>query len=102
MPPSWKKKLDRPHLRPTEYQWGARKGRAWAEDEEVCARFLRHCGLTNKDIGQILHRSTASVDGKIGYRAGGEQYARFFQDNRHVIAKQFGEMADNYETRGTA
>jgi hypothetical protein len=46
----------------------SRRGRPWSSDDEACAAFLCHCGMSNESIGKILHRSTKSVQGKIGYQ----------------------------------
>ncbi len=34
----------------------------------MVARFLRHCGMTDDAIGEILDRSNRSVEAKIGYQ----------------------------------
>ena len=85
----------------TSKNWGNRKGRPWTNSDVECANFLRHCGLTNTDIGSILNRSEASVTGKIGYVAC-RKYAKFYERLRPIIAKQIGAMADDFQTVGNA
>ena len=67
--------LHRTH--PTKYKWGLRHGAPWPDDDVVCARFLRHCGMNDEAIGAVFGRSKRSVRHKIGpARKHGK---RFFQ-----------------------
>lgn len=81
--------------------WGNRRGRPWAADDETCARFLRHCGLTDTDIGQILRRTARSVEAKIGYQRERE-YAVIYEAARSTAAHSLGHLADSYLTTATA
>ena len=89
---------------PILWNWGKRRGRVWTDSDVECARFLRHCDLTNKDIGEILKRSTASIDAKIGY-VGQQPYVSstaFYESARAVIGRTWGDAADNFQTIGNA
>ena len=81
----------------------ARRGRPWTEDDLICAKFLRHCGLSNEDIGKVLKRSKPSIDGKIG-PSGKSCYHRatLFEDVRPAAARILGAIADDFQTVGTA
>lgn len=46
-----------------------RRGKPWTDEEVACARFLRHCGMTDDGIASVLGRTKASIIGKIGYVA---------------------------------
>lgn len=85
--------------------WGRKRGKPWTESDVECALFLRHCGLTNKDIGRVLKRSTPSIDGKIGYvghQPYGNTTATFYERARPIIGKTWGDIADNPPCAGTA
>lgn len=84
-----------------------RRGRLWTEDEVICAKFLRHCGMADKDIGEILGgRSAASVAGKIGNGTHRpfvvNATGALFEAARAGAAKMLGQAADEFETRGRA
>lgn len=86
---------------PTEWNWGRRRGKPWTCSDEECARFLRHCGLTDKDIAEILGRTVASVIGKIGY-VGKQPYVKHYETLRPAMAKTWGDIADNMPCAGAA
>lgn len=46
-----------------------RRGKPWTTDDVICARFMRHCGMSDAQIGAVLKRSAASIAGKIGHQA---------------------------------
>lgn len=81
--------------------WGNRRGRPWADDDEICARFLRHCGLTDADIGQILKRSARSVEAKIGYQRDREHVV-IYEGARPAAAHELGCLADSFLAIATA
>lgn len=70
---------------PTTWKWGDRRGRAWTEDEVTEARFMRHCGMKDRAIGDVLKRSTKSVRGKIGYVAT-RKYTKSFKQAPRLAA----------------
>lgn len=93
--------MKRTQKHPLLWDWGLRRGRPWHDDDETCARFLRHCGLTDSDIGQILKRSARSVEAKIGYQRDRE-YVVIYEAARSAAAREMGHMADSYLAIATA
>jgi hypothetical protein len=57
----------RKQTHPTQWDWGQRRGAPWTDDDVVCALFMRHCGLKDPAIAEVLHRSEKSIRAKIGY-----------------------------------
>ena len=55
------------HTHPVTWKWGARRGRPWTDDDYICAKWLRHLGLHDVAIGEVLGRSQKSIRAKIGY-----------------------------------
>ncbi len=86
---------------PSLWAWGQRRGNPWTEDDKTCAMFLRHCGMSDKDIGAILHRSARSVEYKIGYLRQRE-YAVVHEAARPALARELGRLADSYLATTTA
>ena len=89
MPP----RAGQPQKHPTKIKWGSRRGRPWTDDDVTCAQFLRHCGLADADIGEVLNRSAASVTGKIGYFTD-MPYFKSHEAARPLAAKELGNHAD--------
>jgi len=82
-----------------------RRGSPWNDEDLGCARFMRHCGMSDADIGRELGRSAASVAGKLGYIAKQQTYcvnAGLYESARPAAARKLGQLADDYECRGTA
>lgn len=86
---------------PTLWAWGSRRGRPWTSDDETCAKFLRHCGMTDEDIGEILNRSARSIEYKIGYERDREHVV-IYQAARPALARELGRWADSYLATTTA
>lgn len=91
---------------PTRWNWGQRRGRPWTTSDVECARFLRHCGLTDKDIGEVLKRTEAAIIAKIGYAGSQPYYANtttaFYESARPTIGRTWGNLADEFPCVGTA
>lgn len=90
----------------SQWNWGKRTGRPWTDSDIESALFLRHCGLTNADIGQALNRSTQAINLKIGYVPTIRQGAVKYDVERAVHAQLMGRMIDRVvarlPARGTA
>lgn len=62
-------------------------------DNEICARFLRHCGMAERDIETILGLPAAPTK---------PDHLALFDGARPVLARTLGDVADNFQTIGSA
>lgn len=65
------------------------------DTDKECVGFLRHCGMTDADIADVLEKPLKEVQAV-------PPFITLFDAARPVLAKVLGDVADNFETVGTA